>query len=228
MKKLLLLILLITMSVSAHAEFQLGANFGWFFEKDTYESDTSRSFNGLMLEIDIRYLFTENVGLFLGITSNSWFSGNNDDYVKTFNSAGMNASVDKDVGTKIGLSFGLALAYPVNEKFSLHSDIGMSVLLWGIESIEGTVKYGGYSRSMFISIDKMGGIGLAASLFGSYQLLGDSTGTGSFIFGLKMDFKFTRKEEGEVMVSGYSAKFSDTPKFFGLSFAPFIGYLYRR
>lgn len=68
----------------AFAEFQLGINMGYFFETNTYESETSRSFNGLKTNLAFRYFFNNNIGLFLGAGLNSWFTADNDEYIKDF------------------------------------------------------------------------------------------------------------------------------------------------
>ena len=48
-----------------------------------------------------------------------------------------------------------------------------------------------------------------------------------FIFGVKIDFKFTREESGEIIISGVSEKYSGKEdKFSGFAVCPFIGWLY--
>jgi hypothetical protein len=232
MKKLLFSMIFTLFSTLVFAEFQLDTKFGWFFNNDTYESDISRTFNGLDLNITPRYFFTPNIGLFLGFNCNAWFSADNSKYVKRFNSAGMKAELDEDIGYKLDFIFGIAIAFPINEKFSVQSDIGLSNTILGFETITGTIKwstyYYDYEASTSIFIDKISSMGFYADLFGSYEFISSSTGKGCFIFGIKLDYKFTRTEIGKVVIGGIKSNFNDNPDFSGISIAPFIGYLYKR
>jgi len=216
-----LLMLVMLISVSAFAEFQLEPGFGYFFNTDDYDG-VKRSFNGMDLNITLRYLFTENVGLFFGGDFKSWFSADNGEYVEQFQSAGMKATLDDDVGCKLDLVFGLALACPVNDKFGIQGDLGLSATVWGIESITGTVKYMGYTVNTGIFIDKISSMGVYANVFGKYLIMQN----GYITFGLRMDYKFNREESGEVITSGVSQKYSGKEdNFSGFSIAPFIGYM---
>ncbi len=227
MKKLIFICVFILVAGISFAEFQLEAKVGYFFNTDTYGSEVSRSFNGLNLNITGRYFFTKNIGVFFGPNFNAWFNAENDEYVTLYESAGMQTTIDEDFGCKLDLNVGLALAFPINEKFRIQSDIGLSNTILGIESITGTVSYMGYNMSTGIFFDQIFSMGLIANLFGCYEILSDSSGKGYLTFGLMMDYKFTRTEKGEVIVSGVSSKFDDSPKFSGISITPFIGYMGR-
>jgi hypothetical protein len=155
MKKLFILLVFIFIAEFTFAEFQLESRFGYFFNFDTYKPDTKRSFNGLSFNIATRYFFIENIGLFFGINSNTWFNADNSDYVKIFETAGMKATIYKTIGTKLDLNFGPAFALPVNDKFRVQADVGLSLTVWGIEAITGNVTYMGRSMDIGIFIDRM-------------------------------------------------------------------------
>jgi hypothetical protein len=224
MKKLLFVVIFALLSGLVFAEFQIDTDIGYFFNTDNYDS-AKRSFNGLNLNIIPRYFFTENFGLFLGIDCKAWFSADNNDYIKQFESAGMSVTIDDTLGYKLDFDFGLALALPINEKFGIQSDLGLSTTILIIESITGDVTAMGYTMSFGIFPDKVSSLGLFANVFGRY-LLSEQGGRHFITFGLKMDYKFTREESGEVIVAGVSEKYSGTESnFTGFSIAPFIGYM---
>ncbi len=209
------------------AEFQLQYSGGYFFTTDTYDSEVSRSINGLNLNLTARYFFTENIGLFFGPNVNFIFNAENDEFVTLYESAGMQTTIDEDFGLKLDLNVGFALAFPINKKFRIQSDIGLSNTILGIEAITGNVRYMGYDMSTGIFFDQIFSMGIIANLFGCYEIMSFQSFKGALTFGLMMDYKFTRTEKGEVIVSGVSSKFDDSPKFSGLSITPFIGFLGR-
>jgi hypothetical protein len=223
MKKIFLLsVFIISITSFTFADFQLDTSSGYFFNTDTYKEDKiSRSFNGINLNITARYLFSRYIGLYLGGDFKAWFSANNDDYTKYFETAGMKAKFDEDIGFKLDLNFGIALAYPINSKFGIQSDIGLSNTVLGIETITGKVTYLGNSINTGVFIDKMSGMGIYGSILGRYEIMKN----GYLSFGLRVDRKFTRKEKGEVVTGGVSAKFDDVPDFKSFTIAPFIGFL---
>jgi len=227
MRKFVLLVLFaILITGVAFAEFQLETDFGYFFNTDDYDS-VKRSFNGMNLSITPRYFFTENIGLFIGGNFKAWFSADNNEYIKKFENAGMSVTIDDTVGFKLDFNIGFALALPINERFGLQSDIGISITSLYIESITGDVTAMGYRMSYGIFPDKVSSVGFFSSIFGRY-LVSEKDGKNYLTFGIKMDFKFNREESGEVIVAGVSQKYSGTESnFSGFSIAPFIGYLGR-
>ena len=225
MKKLLLVVLIVLVASSAFAQLQLEADFGYFFNSDNYDG-VKRSFNGIDLIITPRYFFTENIGLFFAGDFKAWFSANNDEYADMFKSAGMTVTIDDTIGFKLDLAFGLAFAYPVNDKFGLQSDLGVSFTVLIYEGITGDVSYLGSTMSFGIFPDKVKSMGFYANVFGRYLVMEDKTGKGYLTFGAKIDYKFTREESGRVVVSGISQKYSGKENnFSGFSIAPFIGFL---
>ena len=225
MKKIIaFLIFMVFLTSVVFAEFQLESSIGYFFNTDTYDS-INRSFNGLNLNITPRYFFTENIGLFFGGDFKAWFNANNNEYIKQFENSGMNVTIDDTLGFKLDLNVGLALALPINQKFGLQSDLGISFTVLYIESITGNITTMGYSMSYGIFPDKVSSMGFYSSIFGRY-LISESGNKGYLTFGIRMDFKFNRDESGEVIVAGVSQKYSgNEPNFFGFSIAPFIGYM---
>jgi hypothetical protein len=221
MKRIAVFAVLLLLSCTfVFAEFQLEPSLGYFFNTDNYDG-VKRSFGGLNTNISLRYFFTKYIGIFLSGDFKAWFSANNDEYVQQFQSAGMRASIDDDFGCKLDLIFGPAFSYPINDKFGLQGDIGLSATVWAKEAITGTVKYSGYTMDTGIFIDKISSIGFYSSIFGKYLLMKN----GYITFGLRMDYKFTRKESGEVITAGVSQKYSDTNSFSGFAIAPFVGFM---
>jgi len=225
MKKFIaFLIFMVIFAGVVFAEFQLETSVGYFFNIDTYDS-LKRSFNGLNLNITPRYFFTKNIGLFFSGDFKAWFDADNSEYIRQFESAGMSVTIDDTVGFKLNLNVGLALAFPINQKFGLQSDLGISFTVLYIESISGNVTTMGYRMSYGIFPDKVSSIGFFSSVFGRY-LVSEQGGRHFLAFGLRMDFKFNRDESGEVIVAGISQKYSGKESnFFGFSIAPFIGYM---
>lgn len=225
MKKSIFIVLFaILVTGFAFAEFQLETDVGYFFNTDTY-NPVKRSFNGLNLNITPRYLFTENIGLFFGGDFKYWANADNSEYIKQFGYPGMNTFIDDSFGCKLDLNVGFALALPVNEKFGLQTDLGISFTVLYIESITGEITYMGYRMSFGIFPDKVSSTGFYSNVFGRY-LISEKDGKGYITFGLKMDIKFSRDESGEIIVAGITQKYSGTESnFIGFSIAPFIGYM---
>jgi len=224
MKRLLFFVVFVLIAGFVFAEFQIETDFGYFFNSDKYGS-LKRTFNGINISISPRYFFTKNIGLFLGGDFKAWFSADNNEYVKTLDTSGINGTIDDTFGCKLDFNFGLALAFPINERFGLQSDIGISLTTLYIESTTGEITVMGYEMSYGVFPDKVSSIGLFTNIFGRY-LISEKGGIHYLTFGFKMDFKFTREESGEVIIAGvkqrYSGKESD---FLGFSIAPFIGYM---
>ena len=220
-KTLLLLIFIVLISSSVFADFQLDPSIGWFFNTDNYNG-IKRSYNGLNTNISLRYLFINRIGLFFGGDFKAWFSADNDEYIKQLQVAGMNAKAEDDIGCKIDLIAGLAVAFPITDKFGIQSDLGVSYTVWATESITGKVGYMGTTVNTGIFIDKISSWGGYASLFGKYLVMKN----GYLTFGARADYKFTREESGEVITAGISQKYSGKEdKFSGFSIAPFIGFM---
>ena len=223
-KAIILSAMMALLSSHAFAEFQIGSSFGWFWERNTYEGDMSRSFHGLDVEIKARYFFIENVGLFFGVGSQSWFSSNNDDFLSELQTLdGVNFNDTSTFGVKLNLSFGLALKFPVTENWDIQSDIGVFWNPWGIETISGDMRVMGVDVPMNMYIDPMSGFGFTGSIFGSHNIMPNT----NLIFGLRFDLGITRNETVEVRALGTSVRDSGSPDFLGFSIAPFIGIMGR-
>ncbi|MDR0322186.1 MAG: hypothetical protein LBI28_11835 [Treponema sp.] len=213
----------------AFAEFQLESGFGYFFNTDNY-SDGKRSFNGMNINITSRYFFTENIGIFLASDFKVWFEADNSAYIEAFKSEGINYIADESVGFKLDLNFGLALAYPINERFGIQADIGLANTVFLVDGTAGTASQigGGASFKTNIHIERASSIGIYTNIFGRYLLMSDMTGKGYLTFGLRLDCKFTRTETVEINMAGVSERGAVTePYFLGFSIAPFIGFLGR-
>jgi len=218
-------ILAFLVSGSVFAEFQLEPSIGYFFNTDNYDG-VERSFNGMDLNISLRYLFTKNMGLFFGADFKSWFSANNDEYIKNFQSAGMKADIDESNGYKLDLNFGIALAYPISEKFGLQTDLGLSATVLALDftsaKLEWEDHYYYYRTNISISIDNVSSMGFYAGIFGKYLVMQN----GYLTFGVRLDYKFNRKEKGEIITAGISQKYSgDADNFSGFAVCPFIGFM---
>jgi hypothetical protein len=230
MKRFVLSILFVILITGfAFAELQIDNSVGYFFNTDTYDS-VKRSFNGLNLNITPRYFFNKNIGIFIGGDFKAWFSANNSEYVDLFETAGMTAKIDDSIGFKLDFDFGLALAYPVSDKFGLQMDLGLSTTVLALDSISGTLEwedyYYYYKANTDISIDKISSMGIYVNIFGRYLLLDEGKAKSYFTFGFKIDYKFTRDESGKIIIAGISQKYSGSESnFSGLSIAPFIGYM---
>jgi hypothetical protein len=222
MKRLFLSLLLALFAANyGFSEFQIDSNFGWFFERNTYTDESvSRSINGPMLGVIIRYFPLTHFGIFAGFDSDVTIAANNDEYLSLFTEEGMDATVDMELGDKINLKFGASLAFPVNNKLSIQSDIGILYTVWGIEAITGTISYQGYKFDAGI-FPKINNWGVLGSVFGSY-LVSEKFNT-YITFGMRLNYLFWRKEKTEVIINGVSNIVSGEPSFYGLGIAPFIG-----
>ncbi|MCL2759344.1 MAG: hypothetical protein FWD22_03950 [Treponema sp.] len=223
MRKLCIcLFLLLFIQGVIFAEFQFEPKFGYFYEKNTYEKNTSRSFDGFATNIFLRVLFSENVGIFGHIGFYSWSDGDNRDYIKQFESAGISTQINDVIGTKLNLGAGIAFVIPVNEKFNIRSDLGISYIPWGTEGITGTMTYNNVSTNVGIFIEPFTSFGFMANIFGSIELFS----RGHLTLGANMDFKINRSETTEFIAGGISTRTSDNPKFFGFTIAPTVGMLF--
>jgi len=214
----------------AFSEFQSDWSLGYFFNTDTYGS-LERSFNGLSINMNLRYLFTENIGLFIGGDFKTWFSADNNNYLNRFGITGTNFTFEDGGGSgvKLDLNLGLAFALPLNERFQLQSDLGVSFTLYYIDSISGEVTYMGSQSSFLIQPDNVSSIGFYSSIFGRYLIrsfLNEITGRirrTYLTFGLRMDYKFTREESGRIVFGTWGSYSIEESNFSGFSIAPFIG-----
>ena len=219
MKRILFFCLLILLTVFAFAEFQLSPSLGYFYNIDTYDSDFKRSFIGTNDSVTVRYFFVQGFGLFFGIDTKVWIFGNNDDL---YDKDAYIAS-EFSIGGKFDFNFGLALSFPINDKFRLQSDIGLSQTILGFEYISWEEEYSNGERDKIeIILTNMVSTGLYASVFGCI-----GARKVNFIFGLKVDFKFNRGEKGEMSIGDEKISISDTPDFWGLAISPFAGAVFR-
>jgi len=230
MKKLAVFTVLLLSCAFVFAEFQLETSDGYFFNTDNYDG-VKRSFNnGLDSNITMRYLFTENIGIFFGTGFKAWFSADNREYEKLLNESGDKYTFDDTVGLKLDFNFGIALALPINDNFAIQGDLGMSTTLLGLEVISGKVYTAAYPYTpvnLGIFTDSISSLGIYASVFGKLRVLSMNNSNSSFIFGVKIDWKFNREESGEVIISGISDRYSDkVDNFSGFAICPFVGWLY--
>ena len=232
MKKILIITVIVFLVAGhAFAEFQLEINLGYFFNTETYRSnfnDINRELNGLDFNIGVRYLFTKNLGFFLGMNTRYWLFGNNDEYIMLFEPDAEDIVIDEKNGSKLSMNFGLTLSFPINDNVRIQSDIGFSHTLLGSEDIIVSANVDDYDITYNIFY-RMSSFGYYATVFG---VLGNNSHC--FTFGLKMDYKFIRYEDGIINdinqspdYDDWSLPFSHNPYFSGFSIAPFIGYLWR-
>jgi len=230
-KAVLFFVFTILITGVAFTQFQLEPSFGYFFNTDTYEKDLKRSFNGLNTNITMRYLFTENIGIFVCGDFKFWDSANNDDYAKFIASSGMKATIkDDSSGYTLNLNLGLALAYPVNEKLGFQADIGLSNTVLASDYVIGTLEwsdyYYSYKANVGYFIDGISSLGFYSSIFGRVFILSDSSVDLYLSFGARIDYKFTRIEKGEIVIAGVEQKFNESVNdYSGFSIAPFVGIL---
>jgi len=220
MKKVIILsVLLVFTAGFAFAEFQIGSNLGWFFERNAYDGWTGRSFQGIDMELNARYFFTQNTGLFAGIGYKTWFLADNNEYLRNMLALGIVPRTRSTLGTKINLSAGLAFRFAPTESFDIHTSFGVFWNPWGTETIRANFLYYGASIPMDIYINPMSGFGFTGNIFFAHNILPNT----SLIFGARLEIGMSRTETVEVRSNGIRERSTSSPDFFGLSIGPFIG-----
>ena len=216
MKRILFIFLfLVLINGIVFAEFQFDFAFGYFFQNESQDSQ-KRSFNGLNLFYTARYLFTERVGLFLGLDVRRISNANNYDYFNNFGISGLDFIINSSNGAVMNINTGLALALPINQKFRLQSDLGIKFNINYWEVISGEITINPYRMHYGIYPDKLSSTGIYWNVFMRYFNI--------FIFGIQMDYIFVREESGEFIIGGTSQRYTiKANNFNGFSIAPFLG-----
>ncbi len=133
----------------------------------------------------------------------------------------MTANIEKDIGVNINLGFGVALTFPINDKFKIQSDIGFSFTPWGFETIEGQLSYLNKDFDTSIFIDPYSMFGFMGSLTGNIIL----TNKISLVIGANFDLKIDRTETIQIIAPEalINIKSTDKPDFIGFNVMPMFG-----
>jgi len=225
----IVLIILTTGIVFADLQFEMAL--GYHFTTNTFDT-LSRSFNGFNFSATNRVFLTERIGWFVGSDSRFWFGADNNDFLKHFDLDAISWTIDNSTALHQDLTAGIALAFPLNERFGLQSDLGMSFMLFSMERISGDIIIMPYHMKYIINTDWFFSPGIYFNIFGRYLLaiwsneLSGRVTRGYLTFGTRMNYKFLREERGIINIGGDITNFSNkVNSFSGFSIAAYLGFV---